>query len=216
KVTVIHGDGEDLDAFADVVVVNYDILDRHQGWLSRLGFKSMVVDEAHFIKNPESQRSKNVLKLADSIRMFAPGGDPLMIALTGTPLINSIEDFRMIWRFLGWIDDKGRPTAELMDALEATGLTPLDFGFLPAARKAVIDMGIVRRRKSDVAADLPSRRIADIPVEREGSLGNSIREAERQLTERLYSKYQQIRQAMPEFSLEDAIRIVVAAELEET
>ena len=28
------------------------------------------------------------------------------MALTGTPLINDIEDFRAIWQFLGWIDDK--------------------------------------------------------------------------------------------------------------
>ena len=216
KVSVIHGDGEDLDAFADVVVVNYDILDRHVGWLSRLGFKSMVIDEAHFIKNPESNRSKHVLKLADSIRMFAPGGNPLLIALTGTPLINSIEDFRMIWRFLGWIDDNGKPTEKLMAGLEANDLTPLDFGFLPAARKTVIDMGIVRRRKIDVAADLPSRRIADLPVELEGSLGNSIREAEKQLAERLYQKYLQIRTAKPNFSDAEIIQIVAHAEIEET
>jgi hypothetical protein len=26
------------------------------------------------------------------------------MALTGTPLINDIEDFKAIWQFLGWID----------------------------------------------------------------------------------------------------------------
>ena len=61
RATVIHGDGEDLDAFADVVIVNYDVLDRHLAWLSTLGFKGMVVDEAHFIKNLHSQRSQHVL-----------------------------------------------------------------------------------------------------------------------------------------------------------
>jgi hypothetical protein len=30
------------------------------------------------------------------------------MALTGTPLINDIEDFRAIWQFLGWIDDASR------------------------------------------------------------------------------------------------------------
>ena len=39
---------------------------------------------------------------------------------------------------------------ELMHALDETGLTPLDAGFFPAARQAVIDLGIVRRRKIDV------------------------------------------------------------------
>jgi hypothetical protein len=43
--TVVHGDGDDIDAFADVVIVNYEVLDRHVGWLSRRGFKGMVVGE---------------------------------------------------------------------------------------------------------------------------------------------------------------------------
>ena len=68
-----------------------------------------------------------------------------------------------------------------MDALEETGLTPADPGFYPAARSAVIDMGIVRRRKVDVAADIPARRIADLPVELDDEVGRSIREAEREL-----------------------------------
>ena len=49
--TVIHGNGETIDGFADIVVVNYEVLDRHVGWLGDLGFRGMVVDEAHFIKN---------------------------------------------------------------------------------------------------------------------------------------------------------------------
>ena len=64
--TVIHGDGETIDAFADVVIVNYEVLDRHVGWLGDLGFHGMVVDEAHFIKNKESQRSQHVLQLSDA------------------------------------------------------------------------------------------------------------------------------------------------------
>ena len=94
------------------------------------------------------------------------------MALTGTPLINDIEDFRAIWQFLGWIDDS-KPLDELMDALEDTGLTPADRGFYAAARQCVIDLGIVRRRKLDVAADIPARRIADLPVELNGRAGRS-------------------------------------------
>ena len=111
------------------------------------------------------------------------------MALTGTPLINDIEDFRAIWQFLGWIDEK-KPRAELMDALEETGLTPADPGFYPAARQRVIDLGIVRRRKVDVAADIPARRIADLPVELDDEAGRSIREAERELARRLVSRYE--------------------------
>jgi SNF2 family DNA or RNA helicase len=147
----------------------------------------MVVDEAHFIKNKTSQRSQNVLHLSERIRERS--ARPLLMALTGTPLINDIEDFRAIWQFLGWVDDK-KPLDTLMAALEETGLTPADHAFYPAARRAVVDMGIVRRRKVDVAADIPARRVADLPVELDDEVGRSIRDAERELARRLVERYE--------------------------
>ena len=219
--TVVHGDGNDVDAFSDVVIVNYEVLDRHVGWLSRFGFKGMVVDEAHFIKNMTSQRSKHVLALSRSIRATSPRA--LFMALTGTPLINQIDDFRAIWQFLGWIDDK-KPLPTLMDKLEDTGLTPADFGFFSEARHAVIDMGIVRRKKVDVAADIPARRVADIPVELDDDLGRSIREAEAALTARLVERYRRrlaLRKTEADeydidFDRDRLIRLVAREELEDT
>jgi hypothetical protein len=185
--TVVQGDGEAVDGFADIVVLNYEVLDRHRGWLADFGFRGMVVDEAHFIKNKTSQRSQHVLALSDRIRSRT--ARPLLMALTGTPLINDIDDFRAIWQFLGWIDDS-KPLGELADTLEDTGLTPADRGFYPAARQCVIDLGVVRRRKLDVAADIPARRIADLPVELDGPAGRSIRAAERDLTRRMVVQYE--------------------------
>jgi superfamily II DNA or RNA helicase len=186
SVTVIHGDGETIDGFADIVVVNYEVLDRHVDWIGDHGFRGMVVDEAHYIKNKKSQRSQHVIEVSERIRKRVTR--PLLMALTGTPLINDIEDFRAIWQFLGWIEER-KPGDALMAALEQTGLTPADHAFYPAARAAVIDLGIVRRRKVDVAADIPARRIADLPVELEGAAGRSISQAERQLANRLVGRY---------------------------
>lgn len=218
QATVIQGDGETVDAFADIVIVNYEVLDRHVGWLGDLGFRGMVLDEAHFIKNKSSQRSQHVLQLSERIR--ARAGRPLLMALTGTPLINDIEDFRAIWQYLGWIDEK-KPRAELMDALEETGLTPLDPGFFPAARSRVIDMGIVRRRKVDVAADIPARRVADLQVELDDEAERSIRAAERELVARLVAKYERAIEARdgesaPEGIDHDLVRRIAASEREES
>jgi len=222
RATVIHGDGNDLDAFADVVIVNYDVLDRHMAWLSTMGFRGMVVDEAHFIKNLSSQRSRNVLALADQIRANAPGGDPLLLALTGTPLINDVDDFRAIWQFLGWITGD-KPSPELLGRLEANGLTPAEHGFYAKARQTVIDLGIVRRRKVDVAADLPAKRIADLPVELDDDLGRSIRAAERELGTRLAGRFRALVDArgqrvgdLDEDQRDQYIRAVARAELEES
>lgn len=222
RATVIHGDGDTLDAFADVVIVNYDVLDRHMAWLSTLGFRGMVVDEAHFIKNLQSQRSKNVLALAERIRRATPGGDPLLLALTGTPLINDVDDFRAIWKFLGWIDGD-KPAPELLAKLEETGLTPAEPGFYAEARRSVIDLGIVRRRKVDVAADLPAKRIADLPVELDDELGRSVRAAERELGNRLASRFRALVEArhlkvgdLDEDTRDQFIRAVASAELEDS
>ncbi len=187
SVSVIHGDGDGIDGFADIVVVNYEVLDRHVGWMGEHGFRGVVVDEAHYIKNKKSQRSQQVIEVSHRVRRRM--ARPLLMALTGTPLINDIDDFRAIWEFLGWIDDK-RVGDDLMAALEASDRTPADHSFYPAARQAVVDLGIVRRKKVDVASDIPARRIADLPVELEGSVGRSIADAERKLADRLVGRYE--------------------------
>jgi len=223
RATVIQGDGEGIDAFADVFIVNYEILDRHLSWLGSIGLRGMVVDEAHFIKNLSSQRSQNVLALASRIRERVP--DPLLLALTGTPLINDVEDFDAIWRFLGWTNGE-KPGPLLMEKLDATGLTPADKSFYPAARDAVISLGIVRRKKKDVAADLPDKLVADLPVELDDEYGRSIRQAERELGERLAARYRRVVEArgtgratgiIPLDEVDgDIVRLVAQHELDES
>lgn len=222
RAAVIQGDGADIDAFADVFIVNYEILDRHLSWLGSIGLKGMVVDEAHFIKNLSSQRSQNVLALAGRIRDRER--NPLMLALTGTPLINDVEDFDAIWRFLGWTNGE-KPEPALMEKLDATGLTPADKSFYAEARDAVISMGIVRRKKKDVAADLPDKLIADLPVQLDDEFGRGIRAAERELGERMAAKYRRIVEARtathgPSAGAgeidDDIVRLVAHNELEES
>ena len=179
----------------------------------------MVVDEAHFIKNLGSQRSQNVLALASRIRSQVR--NPLLLALTGTPLINDVEDFDAIWRFLGWTTGE-KPGPMLMERLDSTGLTPADKAFYPEARDAVISMGIVRRKKKDVAADLPDKMIADLPVELDDEFGRSIRQAERELGARLADRYKRIIDARGDRGLApgevdpDIVRLVAQNELDES
>jgi SNF2 family DNA or RNA helicase len=90
-----------------------------------------------------------------------------------------------------------------------------------AARTRVIDMGIVRRRKADVVADIPARRIADLPVELDGAAGRSIRAAETALASRLVSRYRAAVEARADDSVVsgvdlDLARRVAAAELKDS
>ena len=136
--------------------------------------------------SPRSARSTSC-ELSERIR--ARTARPLLMALTGTPLINDIEDFRAIWQFLGWIDEK-KPLRRADGRARGDRPDPGRPRLLPGRPPRVIDLGIVRRRKVDVAADIPARRIADLPVELDDEAGRSIREAERELARRLVARYE--------------------------
>jgi SNF2 family DNA or RNA helicase len=84
----------------------------------------------------------------------------------------------------------------------------------------VIDQGIVRRRKLDVAADIPARRIADLPVELDERAGRSIRAAERALAGRMVARYEAALANRPsggrvEGIDHDLVRLVARSELKE-
>ena len=62
-------------------MVNYDILRRHLDALARLAFAGFVFDEAHYLKNQTSQRSKAGVALVNARQDETP-----VYALSGTPL----------------------------------------------------------------------------------------------------------------------------------
>src|SRR5690606_6398852 len=74
--------------------------------------------------------------------------------------------------------------------------------------------------KIDVASNLPSKRIADLPVELDDEIGRSIRDAERDLGRRLLSRYRALlgSRVGAEHSgeHEELMRMVARAELEES
>lgn len=131
----LHGPGRDgaLTSWirnGGVAVTTYDSL----GWLdgqipSKAKPACLVFDEAHYIKNPDAQRTRRSLAL---IR-----GCERTILLTGTPLENRIEEFRNLVGYL-------RP--DLM--VRATEFAPRQF------RKEVAP-AYLRRNQEDVLTELP-------------------------------------------------------------
>ncbi|MEP9383393.1 DEAD/DEAH box helicase [Nocardioides sp. KR10-350] len=131
----LHGAGRDGSLTSwirngGVAVTTYDSL----GWLEgqipeRATPACLVFDEAHYIKNPDAQRTRRSLAL---IR-----GCDRTILLTGTPLENRIEEFRNLVGYL-------RP--DLM--VRATEFAPRQF------RKEVAP-AYLRRNQEDVLTELP-------------------------------------------------------------
>src|SRR5215210_6200917 len=72
---------------ADLVVLNYDILEPHLDKLLARGLRALVLDESHYVKNARAQRTKAALELANKLPE-----DALRLALTGTPVLNRPEE----------------------------------------------------------------------------------------------------------------------------
>ena len=87
---------------ADVVVINYDILDKQKDALSKVGFQSLVFDESHYAKNKDTKRTKALKSLASSIP--ASG---MVLALTGTPVLNRPIELVSQLEIIGRIEEFG-------------------------------------------------------------------------------------------------------------
>ena len=73
--------------FRDWVLINYEMLGKHLKGLLAFAWKGVVFDEAHYLKNHQSKRSRNAAKLVKSLQH-----EPLIHALTGTPMTNRPRD----------------------------------------------------------------------------------------------------------------------------
>ena len=82
------------------VVVNYDVLARHIGELAAVPWSALVFDEAHYLKNHTSKRSRMARDLASAAAALAPK-DPAVYLLTGTPLTNRPRDLFVLLQLVG-------------------------------------------------------------------------------------------------------------------
>ena len=75
---------------AEWVIINYDILPRHISDLQRVPWAALVFDEAHYLKNHTSARSK----LSRQLTAAAATATPSLVVqlLTGTPLTSRPRD----------------------------------------------------------------------------------------------------------------------------
>ena len=98
-VLVIEGSAP-VDLTATWVVLNYDILGRHREALEHRDWAALVFDEAHYLKNHTSARSKLARGLTDSVS--TPGAQALIVQLlTGTPLTSRPRDLFVLLQLVG-------------------------------------------------------------------------------------------------------------------
>ena len=169
----------------DVVITNYESVINDLPALRMISWDMVILDEAHAIKNPDTERSKAVKKLHRN----------LGIALTGTPMENRIDDIWSIMDFAnpGFLDDISA-FRELYENTEEDA----------ARLEPIIAPLKLRRIQKDVLADLPNRTDMDeslvmsaIEAEDYNNLRGSIKDQGNFNIEPLrqsacYSKYQEL------------------------
>ena len=128
----------------DLVVTSYDALKRDIAQYEPIEFRFVVIDEAQYIKNQNTQNARSVKALRGQSRF----------ALTGTPIENSLAELWSIFDFLmpGYLHSYShfrkkyeRPIVKERDRQATERLRALARPF------------ILRRMKADVLRELPAK-----------------------------------------------------------
>ena len=139
KLDVAVAHAKSWPGMAEIVILNYDILGKHEDILLSKTWDIVVADESHMLRNTGSKRWKAFKEIKCRMK----------VALTGTPLLNKLED---VFPILHWMD-------------------PEQFRTLPSFRYKFVndpegrnrlqvrlrESFMVRRLKSEVLKELPSK-----------------------------------------------------------
>lgn len=127
-----------------VLLTSYDLLKRDIEHYENVNFLYEVIDEAQYIKNPESQNAKAVKLINTKVRY----------ALTGTPIENRLSELWSIFDYLMpgllYKYDRFKKDIELPITKEKDEIATVRL------KKMVLPF-ILRRIKSDVLKDLPDK-----------------------------------------------------------
>lgn len=130
-----------LNAY-DVIITSYCIVRNDYQQLSQANFEYLILDESQSIKNSESKAYQAVMELHAGNR----------IAITGTPIENSLSD---LWSQMNFLN---RGLLGNQSFFKTNFLTPIErFNDEEKQRRLqmLINPFILRRSKEEVASDLP-------------------------------------------------------------
>lgn len=119
----------------DITLASYAFLRQNIDLFQQTEYEAVILDEAQVIKNPESQIAGAVRQLKSRFRL----------AVTGTPIENRWEDLKSIFTFL----------------MQGS----LDLSPIPERAQKQIRPFTLRRKKEEVALDLPEKQEQIVWVE---------------------------------------------------
>jgi SWI/SNF-related matrix-associated actin-dependent regulator of chromatin subfamily A-like protein 1 len=138
-------------AATDITIINYDIVAGRLEGLSELRPRAVVLDESHYCKNPRAQRTQAAQRLCGVVPR-----EGLVLALTGTPVMNRPPELISQLRILGRLGDFGSG-AQFGERFRGPDAHQRLHWHLRARC-------FVRRLKADVLPQLPAKTRAVVPV----------------------------------------------------
>lgn len=145
---------------ADLDVTNYEALPKLKQQIKDRGYKSLIVDECHYVKNHKAIRTKALLEIAEGIEVI--------LMLSGTPIVNRPAELLAQLQVLGRLEDLGgfRRFSSRYLRWDFKGYgTNLD-----ELQRELRAKCFIRRKKSDVLKELPPkiRTVVDVELENRG------------------------------------------------
>jgi SWI/SNF-related matrix-associated actin-dependent regulator 1 of chromatin subfamily A len=148
---VLSGRDEGPIDYADITILNYEIVQARLAGLVASGPRALVADESHYCKNPQAKRTKAVRRLADAVPRSG-----LRLALTGTPVMNHADELIAQLRVIGRLGEFGSGASFSRQFEGELSEERLHWHLRRHC--------FVRRLKSEVLPQLPAKRQVVVPV----------------------------------------------------
>lgn len=165
--TVDYVNKNDYPESADIVIINYDVVERHLDKVHSREWDLLIVDEAHYLKNRQAQRTKSILgykpskKNAEVEKAYEPINAKHKLFLTGTPILNRPSE---LFPLINAIDPASWPNFWSYGKRYCGG-TRNGFGWdfsgasnLEELQQKLRSTIMIRRLKEDVLTELPPKR----------------------------------------------------------
>jgi len=126
----------------DVILTTYGTVRNDVEQLSKLDFFYLILDESQYVKNPTSKTYKAVMKLQSEHRL----------ALTGTPIENSLSD---LWAQMNFLNKGILGNLAFFRRYFITPIEKHNSNDQQEKLQILIHPFVLRRKKEEVAKDLP-------------------------------------------------------------
>ena len=128
--------------YFDIIITSYGLIRQDIGVFENYNFEYIILDESQYIKNPESQIYKAVSRLTSTNKLV----------LTGTPIENNLVD---LWAQLNFINPGILGSLNFFKKNYVTDIHKNKNESAQDKLKDIIEPFILRRKKSEVAKELP-------------------------------------------------------------